>query len=74
MLELTALDTGTGIALGPCYIHPDTITAVAPAVIGGGKKATTVYMGGTILYVVESVELVMEKLEAIFAEAEEDEG
>lgn len=74
MLELTTLDYGTASVLGPCYVHPDTISAVAPAVIVGGKKATGIYMGGTILYVVESVELVMEKLEAIFAEAEEDEG
>lgn len=70
MLELTTLDTGTGFALGPCYIDPSAIFAVAPAVIGGGKKATSVYAGGAIFFVMESVELVMEKLEAFEAEEE----
>jgi hypothetical protein len=76
MLELTCVDY-TGNVLGPGYFDPDAVVAVLPLRIvtgGGSRELTQISVGGTLFPVMETVALVMEKLDALFAEEDDDDA
>lgn len=76
MLELTCVDY-TGNVLGPGFFDPEAVTAVLPFRIvtgGNARELTQICVSGVIFPVMETVALVMEKLDALFAEEDDDAG